>query len=322
MMNLAYTGEMEKKTVQEVFAQTLEELIKKDPEVVYIDADLMLLTGVKDIYKKYPKRVLNTGIQEANMASLAAGMSVLGLKPYIHSFAAFASRRTFDQLFMAAYGESNIRVIGSEPGIRQEYNGGTHMTFEDITLMRSIPNATVIDVTDSAMFSSLLWQTKDLPGMFYMRMPFKNVIRVYEEGSEFEIGRGIILKEGTDATIIACGLLVTVALQAAKLLQNEGVSVRVVDMFTVKPLDEELTVNCAKKTGAVVTAENASVYGGLGSAVSEVLGEKYPVPVLHVGVKDEFGEVGPESYLRERFGFTPENLAEKVRLAIAAKNAK
>ncbi len=321
-MNLAYTGEMEKKTVQEVFAQTLEDLIKKDPEVVYIDADLMLLTGVKDIYKKYPKRVLNTSIQEANMASLAAGMSVLGLKPYIHSFAAFATRRAFDQLFMAAYGESNIRVIGSEPGIRQEYNGGTHMTFEDVTLMRCVPNATVIDVTDSAMFSSLLRQTKDLPGIFYMRMPFKNVIQVYKENADFEIGRGIVLREGTDATIIACGLLVTVALEAAKLLQNEGVSVRVVDMFTIKPLDEDLVVDSAKKTGAIVTAENASVYGGLGSAVSEVLDENYPVPVLHVGVGDEFGEVGPESYLRERFGFTPENLAEKVRSVIAVKNAK
>lgn len=319
MIKLNYTGALEKKTVQEIFTQTLDELLTKDSKVTYIDADLMLLTGVLDLYKKYPDRVLNTGIQEANMVGVATGMSIAGLKPYIHSFAAFASRRAFDQLFMSAYGSLNMRIIGSEPGIRQEYNGGTHMTFEDVTLMRCIPNATIFDVTDSTMFESLLRQTKDMEGLFYLKMPFKNVVSVYGKGSEFNIGRGIILKKGKDATIIACGLLVSVALETAKLLEAENISVRVVDMFTIKPIDEELVVHCANTTGAIVTAEGASVYGGLGSAVSEVVTEKYPVPVLHIGIKDEFGEVGPESYLRERFGFTPNNLAEQVKKAIALK---
>jgi transketolase len=319
MMKFDYTGQLEKNTVQEVLAQTLEELLNADPKVAYIDADLMLLTGLLGLYKKYPKRVFNTGIQEANLVALAAGMSCTGLKPYIHGFAAFVARRAFDQLFMAAYGKPNLRVIGSEPGLRQEYNGGTHMTFEDVALMRTIPNSTVIDVTDSTMFASLLRQTKDLTGLYYFKMPFKNVVAVYADRTDFTIGKGIQLVDGKDATIIASGLLVSVALEAAALLKKENISIRVVDMFTIKPLDEALTVNCAKQTGAIVTAENASVYGGLGSAVSEVLTEQFPVPVLHVGIRDEYGEVGPESYLRKRFGFTPDNLLRQVKKAIALK---
>lgn len=318
MIHLNYTGELEKKPV--ALASVLEELIQHDPKVVYIDADLMLLTNVLDLYKAYPDRVFNTGIQEANMVGVAAGLSLLGFKPYIHSFAAFISRRAFDQLFLSiAYAHKSVRVIGSEPGIRQEFNGGTHMCFEDIALMRSIPNATIFDVTDSTMFYSLLRQTKDLHGIYYFRMPFKNILEVYGEDTDFTIGKGIVLKNGTDATIIACGLLVTVALEAAKLLEKENISVRVVDMFTVKPLDEELVIHCAASTGAIVTAENGTVYGGLGSAVSEVLSAHYPIPVIPVGVKDEFGEVGPESYLRERFGFTPENLVVNVKKAISLK---
>ena len=318
MIQLNYTGELEKNPV--ALAGVLEDLIQADPKVVYIDADLMLLTNVVDIYRKYPDRVFNTGIQEANMVGVAAGLSLLGFKPYIHSFAAFASRRAFDQLFLSiAYADKSVRMIGSEPGIRQEFNGGTHMCFEDIPLMRTIPHSTIFDVTDSTMFYSLLRQTKDLHGLYYFRMPFKNIVAVYQEGSEFTIGKGIQLQEGSDATIIACGLLVTVALEAAKLLKKENISVRVVDMFTVKPIDEELVIDSAKATGAIVTAENGSVYGGLGSAVSEVVSENYPVPVMHIGVKDEFGEVGPESYLRERFGFTPENIAANVKKAINLK---
>ena len=221
MINLIYNGEIEKKPVCEVFSETLEQILNEDPKVAYIDADLMLLTGVLNLYKKYPKRVLNTGIQEANMAGVAAGMYLAGLKPYIHSFAAFASRRAFDQMFMSAYGNASFHVIGSEPGIRQEYNGGTHMCFEDVTLMRCLPNVTIFDVTDSTMFVSLLLKTKDLEGIYYFRMPFKNIFSVYGEGTDFEMGKGVILRGGKDATIIASGLLVTVALEAAKLLKKK-----------------------------------------------------------------------------------------------------
>lgn len=321
MFQLNYTGQLENKPITQVFKDTLEDMIQTDPKVVHLDADLMLLLGVLDVHKKFPDRVINCGIQEANMIGVAAGMSAVGLKPYTHSFAAFTSRRVFDQLFLSiAYAKKSAHIIASDPGIKQAFNGGTHMVFEDIALMRTIPNAYVFDITDSAMYSFLIRATKDLKGLYYFRTPTSNVTSVYAEGSEFTIGKGNILREGRDATIIACGLLVSVALEAAKLLESEGISVRVVDMFTIKPLDEALVIDCVKKTGAIVTAENHSVYGGLGSAVSEVLSEQYPAPLIRVGVKDEFGEVGPESYLRERFGFTPQNLAANVIKAIALKS--
>ncbi len=321
MFKMNYTGELEKKPAHEIFEKTLVNMIEEDPKVVYVDADLMSATGALNARKKYPQRILNTGIQEANMVGVAAGMSILGFKPYIHSFAAFVTRRAFDQLFISvAYGNGSIHVIGSAPGILQAYNGGTHMTFEDIAMMRTIPKAYIFDATDSVMFNSLIRDTKDLKGVYYYRMPLiSEIVSVYDEGSEFTIGKGNILVEGKDATIIACGPLVSVSLEAAKLLAAENIFIRVVDMFTIKPIDEELVIECAKKTGVIVTAENHSVYGGLGSAVSEVLSEKYPIPLLRVGVKDEFGEVGPLSYLMERYEFAPENLAANVKKAISLK---
>lgn len=323
MFKLNYTGQLEKKPITQVFQETLTNMIQTDPKVVHLDADLMLHTGVLDVQKKHPERVINCGIQEANMIGVAAGMSAVGLKPFTHSFAAFTSRRVFDQLFLSiGYAKKSAHIIATDAGIRQSFNGGTHMVFEDIAMMRTIPNAYVFDITDSVMFTSLIRDTKDLEGLYYFRTSAQqcDITAVYEEGSDFTIGKGNVLREGKDATIIACGLLVSVALEAAKLLESKGISVRVVDMFTIKPIDEELVIDCAKKTGAIVTAENHTVYGGLGSAVSEVLSEQYPAPLLRVGVKDEFGEVGPYDYLKERFGFTPQNLAANVQKAIALKS--
>ena len=322
MFKVNYTGELEKKPITEAFKDTLVNMICTDPKVVFLDADLMLASGVLQASKEYPDRILNCGIAESNMIGVAAGMSAVGMKPYTHSFAAFTSRRVFDQIFISlAYAKKSARIIGSDPGIRQEFNGGTHMVFEDIAMMRAIPNACIFDVADSVMFTFLIRDTKDLEGVYYFRTPESSKITsVYAEGSKFTIGKGNVLREGTDATIIACGLMVSVAIEAAKLLELESISVRVVDMFTIKPIDEELVIDCAKKTGAIVTAENHSVYGGLGSAVSEVLSEQYPAPMLRVGVKDEFGEVGPESYLRERFGFTPQSLVDNVKKVITLKS--
>lgn len=323
MFKVEYKGLFEETPITSVFAEFLEKSLESDPEVAYIDADLMALIGVRDVAAKYPDRVFNTGIMESNMVGVAAGLSLIGMKPYIHSFAAFIARRAFDQIFLSgAYAHKNMHIIGSEPGIRQDFNGGTHMTFEDVALMRSIPDIRIIEITDNAMLKSVLEQTKDLPGIFYYRVPMNEIKKVYSDGSEFVVGKGNILCEGEEATVIASGVLVPAALEAAEILKKEGIFIRVVDMFTIKPLDEELVLDSAKKTGAIVTAENASVYGGLGEAVSRLVAEKSPVYVGTIAVKDEFGEVGPESYLCERFGFTAENIVKEVKKVIELKKER
>ena len=289
MAKIIYNGEYEKKAITDQFVENLGGMLEKDPDVIYLDADLMFAfgAGLWDLGDKYPERVIRCGIAEANMVGTAAAMSVMGMKPIIHSFASFITRRAFDQIFLSgAYGRKTLNIIGSEPGYKQTYWGGTHMAFE---------------------------------GIYYYRTPLADNIAVYDEDTEFEIGKGIVLREGNDASIIACGRLVTISLQAAELLEEEGIHVRVVDMFTIKPLDEALVLKCAQETGAIVTAENHSVYGGLGAAVAEFLGENDPTVVERIGTRDEFGEVGSEAYLRERFGFTPEKIAERVKEAIAKK---
>jgi len=319
MMKLEYNGQFEQQPITDVLVSFLDERLANDPKVVYTDADLMLLSGTGGLWEKYPDRVLNTGIQEGNLVSTSAGFSVAGLTPYLHGFTVFVTRRGYDQIFMSAYGGGSMHIIATEPGIRNDWNGGTHMTFEDIGIMRTLPNCYIIDITDNVMLDKVLRQTQDMKGVFYYRMPTHEIVKVYAEDCDMTVGKGNVLVEGTDATIIAAGLLVPEALEAAKMLKEEGISVRVVDMFTIKPLDEELVIDCAKKTGAIVTGENHSVYCGLGEAVARCLGENCPVPLKTVGVKDEFGEVGPQTYLRERFGFTAANLVKNVKEAIAMK---
>lgn len=320
MINLVFNGELEEKIITKQFVENLVDMMTEDEKVVFLDADLMFAWGMEEPLQKFPKRMIKCGIAEANMVGAASGMSVMGMKPIIHSFAAFVTRRVFDQIFLSgAYAGTNLNIIGSEPGYTQSFNGGTHMSFEDTAIMRTIPNGTVFDIADGIQFNSLIRKTKDSTGIFYYRTPLKDNVAIYGKGSEFEIGKGIVLRDGNEATIIACGRLVSLSLEAAEILSKEGISVRVVDMFTIKPLDEELVVKCAKETGAIVTAENHSVYGGLGGAVAEVLSEQCPVVVERIGTKDEFGEVGAEDYLRKRYGFTPEKIAERVKAAIAKK---
>ena len=309
MAKIIYNGEYEKKAITDQFVENLGGMLEKDPDVIYLDADLMFAfgAGLWDLGDKYPERVIRCGIAEANMVGTAAAMSVMGMKPIIHSFASFITRRAFDQIFLSgAYGRKTLNIIGSEPGYKQTYWGGTHMAFEDIAMMRTVPNAYIFDIVDGVQFNKLLRKTVDMQGIYYYRTPLADNIAVYDKTSEFEI---------------ACGRLVTISLQAAEFLEKEGIHVRVVDMFTIKPLDEELVKKCAEETGAIVTAENHSVYGGLGAAVAEYLGENDPTIVERIGTRDEFGEVGSEEYLRGRFGFTPEKIVERVKEAIAKKKA-
>lgn len=306
--------------MRDAFCAALLDLAAENEKIVLLDADLMGAMGTKPFQKKYPERTVDCGIQEANMIGMACGLSVQGKIPFAHTFAPFCTRRACDQIFISgAYNHANVKVIGSDPGITAAYNGGTHMPFEDMGIMRGIPGMTVVEPTDIVMLRNLMPQIAATEGMIYMRLVRKDVKKVYEDGSSFELGKAAVLSEGTDVTIIASGFCVSEAISAAKILAEQGVSVGVINMFTWKPIDEEVILRAAANTGAIVTAENHNIINGLGCAVSEVLVKNKPVPVEMVGVNDEFGEVGPVSYLRERFGLTDTAIAEASLRAIKRK---
>lgn len=319
-MKIVYNGEKDR-AFKDVLGETIPRLAKEDPDVVYLDADLMSCIGTAKWAKENPDRAINCGIAEANMTGIAAGMSAVGFKPILHTFGPFASRRIYDQIFLSGgYAGNSVTVIGTDPGVCAAFNGGTHMPFEDMALYRAIPESYVFDITDAAMLENVLEQCKDIHGVKYIRVGRKNNAKMYADGSKFEIGKGIVVKEdGSDAVIFACGIMVAKAMEAAERLAQEDIKVTVVDLFTVKPLDEEIVLAYAQKAGAVVVAENHNKIGGLTSAVSDVLGAKCPVPVEHVAVEDVFGEVGPQDYLEERFGLTAEHIVAKTKAAIARK---
>lgn len=319
-MSVIYQGMPPKKEIFQIFGETMEELFAEDPAVVYLDADLMGSLKTQQLWEMYPERVFNCGIQEADMVGVAAGLYLTGYKPYIHSFSPFATRRVYDQLFLSVgYAHKSVRVIGSDVGIMATYNGGTHMCLEDIALMRAIPESCVIDVSDGRMFQVLLRQTKDRPGVVYFRTPRRDLPDIYSEDTDFEIGKAKVLREGSDVTIIASGIMVATALQAAALLEQMDIQATVLDPITVKPLDEETILQWTQKTGAVVTAENHNVVGGLGGAVAELLCENCPVPMKRVGVHDQFGQVGSEAYLRETYGLTARDIVEATQAVMARK---
>ena len=319
-MSVIYTGAAPEKEIWEIFNETIEELFQEDSDVVYLDADLMGSLKTQALWEKYPSRVFNCGIQEADMVGVAAGMFLAGYKPYIHSFAPFVSRRVYDQVFLSVgYAQKSVRLIGSDAGIMATDNGGTHMCFEDIAMMRVIPNSCIIDVSDGAVFAALLRKTKDLKGVIYFRTPRRDLPDVYSKDTEFEIGRAKVLREGDDVTIIASGIMVATALQAAELLSHSGIHASVIDPVTIKPLDIKTICQYAIRTGAVVTAENHSVNGGLGGAVAELLAEEYPVPMRRVGVREQFGQVGKESFLRTFYGLTVKDIVSAVEDTVSRK---
>lgn len=317
-MAIIYNGEMDKALYKSVFGETMEALADADSDVVYLDADLMNSFGTYKFWKKNPRQAINCGVAESNMIGVAAGLSAGGKKPYVHTFGPFASRRCYDQVFLSvAYAGNSVRIFGTDPGVTAAFNGGTHMPFEDLALMRAIPGATVIENTDAAMLKNLMWQIKDREGLTYIRTSRKNYPAVYSEDHVFTIGRGETLRDGRDVTVIACGLMVGEALKAAAELEAAGVSARVLDMFTIKPLDRDLVLQAAQETGKIVTAENHNVIGGLGDAVADVLLESgVPVKMKKVGVADRFGSVGPENYLKELYGLTAAEIVKAVQAVL------
>lgn len=314
MFQLAENRQEAGRELRDCVVETLQELMKDDDKITALEADLGGASGFTKIKKTNPERFIQCGIAEANMMGVAAGLSLTGFKSFTHTFAPFATRRVFDQLFLSgAYAGNTINVYGSDPGFSVASNGGTHTAWEDVALIREIPGAVICDPADDVQMEWIIKEFLKMEGIHYVRSNRKAVRNVYKKGSSFKIGQGNILKEGKDILIIAAGQLVSEALDCAEELEKEGYSVEVIDMFTIKPLDEKLLIKEAKGKSKIVTIENHSIYGGLGSAVSEVIAENgISVPVKRIGVKEKFGQVGTAEFLQEEFGLTAKQIKETI----------
>ncbi|MBQ8293317.1 MAG: transketolase family protein [Bacilli bacterium] len=299
---------------RQALCKTLTELMEKDPRICVLDADLAKPNGTFPLYEKFQDRCFNAGISEANMASVAAGLSAYGMIPFIVTFTPFASRRICDQIAVSiAYAKQKVIIIGTDPGITAELNGGTHMSFEDVSVLRAIPTMLIYDATDANQLAQALPQLIEYDGPVYVRIPRKTRPDVYKEDYEFKLGKADVVKKGKDVTIIATGTMVYESLVAAEELEKEGISAEVISVNTIKPLDEETILASVKKTNKAITCENHNVIGGLYSAVAEMLCRKYPMHLESIGVQDEFGQVGKYSDLLKAYNMTPEDIKKLVK---------
>lgn len=306
---------------REAYGKALSELATTNKNVVVLDADLSKSTKTADFKAVAPERFFNMGIAEANMMGVAAGMSTCGKIPYVSTFAMFAAGRAFEQIRNSiCYPNLNVKICATHAGLTVGEDGATHQSVEDISLMRSIPNMTVINPSDAIETEQVIKAISEFNGPCYVRLGRMAVANVNDEATyKFELGKGVTLAEGTDATIIATGIMVEAALEAKNTLAEEGINVRVINIHTIKPIDEEIIIKAAKETKAIVTAEEHSIIGGLGSAVAEVVTENCPVIVKKVGINDCFGESGKPNELLVRYGLTAENIVKNVKEAIKLK---
>ena len=304
------------------YGEALAELAERYPELVVLDADLSGSTMTKTFAGKYPDRFFDMGIAEGNMAGVAAGLATCGKKPFFNSFAMFSAGRAWEQVRNSiAYPGLNVKVIGSHGGLSVGEDGATHQCIEDYAIMRAIPGMLVVSPCDGPEMKAAVQALLDYEGPAYMRLGRLAVESVTDtvEGYSFELGKGSVLKDGTDATIIATGMMVQCAYEAAQKLAQEGISIRVIDMHTIKPLDSDLVIQAARETGCIITSEEANIIGGLGSAVAEVLSEACPVPVVRHGVNDEFGRSGTAQAVLDAYKLNADGIVEKVRYALTLK---
>ncbi len=308
------------KEMRQALADALVKEAETDNRIVVLEADLMSCHATKGFKTAYPDRFINVGIAEQNLIGVSAGLATMGKIPFAYSFGPFATRRCYDQIFISvAYAKQPVKIVGTDPGVTAEANGGTHMPFEDMSLMRAIPKMVCFEPADATMIERALPAIIEHNGPVYIRMPRKKQEKVYDEIKDFTLGKAIKVRDGKDLTIIASGIMVARAIEAADMLKEEGINATVLDMHTWKPIDEDAIIDAVKTTGAIVTCENHSTNGGLGSAVAEVVVEKCPAPVEMVGVRNSFGEVGKLPYLSERFGLTTKDIIEASRRALARK---
>ena len=295
-------------------AATLDELMNKDDKIVILDADLSRPNGTNPLYAKYPDRCINCGIQEQNMVGVAAGLAAYGFKPVIVTFTPFATRRVCDQIAISvAYAKNKITIIGTDPGITAELNGGTHMSMEDVGVIRSIPTMVIYDAVDCNQLGQALEQIINYDGPVYVRMPRKSRPDVFDESYRFTLFKADTVKEGTDVSLIASGTMVREALDAAEILKNDGINAEVISVNTIKPLDKETILKSVQKTNKVVTIENHNIVGGLYAAVCELLCAEHPTKVKAIGVKDEFGQVGKYDDLSKYYKMTVQDIVDCVK---------
>ncbi|MFR0015654.1 MAG: transketolase family protein [Clostridium paraputrificum] len=306
---------------REAYGKALAVLANTNENVVVLDADLSKSTKTADFKVVAPERFFNMGIAEGNMMGVAAGLSTCGKIPFVSTFAMFAAGRAFEQIRNSiCYPKLNVKVCATHAGLTVGEDGASHQAIEDISLMRSVPNMVVINPADDIETEAAIKAVAEMEGPCYVRLGRMAVSRVNDETNyNFVIGKGITLAEGNDVAIIGTGIMVEAALEAKEELAKEGINARVINIHTIKPIDEELIIKAAKETGVIVTAEEHSIIGGLGSAVAEVVSEKCPVPVLRVGVKDTFGESGKPNELLEKYGLTSKDIVNKVKKALELK---
>ena len=304
---------MEKQATRESFGRALEELGMENKKVVVLDADLYNSTKTEYFKEKYPDRFINVGIAEADMIGTSAGLATCGKIPYASTFAAFATGRVYDQIRTSiAYPKLNVKICATHAGVTVGEDGATHQMLEDINLMRGLPNMVVMSTSDDI---ETKWAVKEIAkynGPVYLRLSRYKVPSIYDEKAKFEIGKGIQIGNGTDATIFATGVTVSEAIEAQKILKEKGIDVRVVDIHTIKPIDKDLIIKCAKETKKLISVEDHSVIGGLGSAISEVLTDNYPKKLVRMGIDDTFGRSGRAEDLIKYYGIDKNAIVEEL----------
>ena len=311
----------EKIATREAYGKALAKLGKENNQVVVLDADLSKSTKTADFQKEFPQRFFNMGIAEQNLIGTAAGLAASGKIPFASTFAMFASGRAFEIIRNSVcYPKLNVKICATHAGITVGEDGASHQALEDLACMRAIPNMVVINPSDAVSTEQAIFAIADYKGPVYVRLGRAGVPVLYDHSSfKFEIGQGVELKPGEDITIIATGIMVAEALTAREALEKEGIRARIIDMHTIKPIDQEIIIKAAKETGAIVTAEEHNVIGGLGSAVAEVLVENHPVPMKRVGTADTFGESGKPNELMKKYGLTAENIVKVVKETLKMK---
>lgn len=313
-------SKVETAATRDGYGQALVELGKINDQFLVMDADLATATKTGMFAKAFPERFYNCGIAEQNMMSVAAGIAATGKTVFVSSFAMFAAGRAFEQVRNSiGYPHLNVKIGASHAGVSVGEDGASHQCCEDIALMRTIPGMTIINPADVVEARAAVFKAIEIDGPVYLRFGRLAVPVVFDEDYVFEVGKGTTLKQGSDVTIIATGLMVAEALKAYKMLKDDGINARIINIATIKPIDEDIIIKAAKETGAIITAEEHSVIGGLGSAVCDIIAENYPIPVIKAGVNDTFGISGPALELLEYHGLTAPHIAQKAKAVIKKK---
>ena len=298
---------------RKVFCEELRKLMFADERIVILDADLASPNGTMPLYKEFPNRCFNVGIAESNMVSIAAGLSSYGMIPFIFTFAPFATRRTCDQIAVSlAYSNQKAIIVGTDPGVTAETNGGTHMAFEDISVVRAIPRVMVYDVTDAYQLKQAIPQMLNYDGVIYVRVPRKLYADIYNEDYEFTLGKSDILKHGNDVTILSSGIMADIALKTIPYLEEKGIDAEIISLNTIKPLDEKTILKSVEKTNRVVVIENHSIIGGAYSSVAEFLSTTRPTLIKAIGINDEFGQTGKYRELLETYELDEKSVSSKI----------